>query len=181
MPVSKKPRHKRKPKGHPCAIIFPKKTKDDLLDLFQNVTIMCELKLHTGLCVYEDIEKIRDVLNACPWFATRWRDRVQIDSDTAEAYTRAQDAFHDLYHRGLALGALNDETVRFVCRGAEIEPIKDGVAIAVNFLLELIEMAPYDFVKTWNRMKEYLLEQGSGRIFVERDVMEKEIDRRCRR
>lgn len=181
MAVSKKPRHKRKVKGHPAALIFPQKTKDDLLDLFRNVSIMCELKLHTGLCVYDDIAKIRDVLNACTWFATRWRDRVQIDVDTVDAYSRAQDAFHELYQRGIKAGALFENDVRFVCKGAEIEAIKDGVAIAVDFLLQMIEMAPYDFVKTWNAMKNFLRGKGNGRISMERDVMEKEIDRRCRR
>lgn len=182
MAVSKKPRHKRKPnKGHVGAFWMPQKTKDDLLDLFRNVHLMCELKLHTGTCTYQDIAKIRDVLNGGTWFATRWRDRVHMDEDTVEAYSRAQDAFHDLYHRGLALGALNDETVRFVCRGPEIEAIKDGVSIATDFLLELIDMAPFDFFKTWNAMKDFLNGKGVGRVSVERDVMEKEIDRRCRR
>ena len=70
---------------------------------------------------------------------------------------------------------------RSILKGAEIEAIKDGVAIAVDFLLQMIEMAPYDFVKTWNAMKNFLRGKGNGRIAMERDVMEKEIDKRCRR
>ncbi len=179
MAVSKKPRHKRKPKGNIRALIFPEKDKKAIKALFVDVRIKCEMTLHTGMCNYQDVACFRDCLNLCSWMLCGERDHVEIDDETIEAFIKAHSAFHDLYERGNKAGGIDDESVRYVCRGEEIEAIKNGVEIAGDFIETMIELRPNRFLKLWVAMKKFLRGKGAGQLEFEGDFIADHIKKVC--
>lgn len=89
------------------AIFLPKSDIDKVKRIFTNVELIAETKLQRGLCNFDDVAMLRDVLNMCAWCSVYWAkvsETFKLTDEWIEAnmpiFLKAQDAFHEFYKRG---------------------------------------------------------------------------------
>lgn len=174
MPVSKKRKLKngrkpvRKVKGFLDSIFMPQCRIDEIKSTFSQVELIAEVKLGTGGCTFDDVAKIRDVINACAWCATY---KSSISKDLSDEWVEAnwdiflagQEAFGTFYARGNLKGGIDDDSVRYVCTGEEFVKIRDAIAVAGDLCQQMLDKTPLTFNKLFSGMKTYVADMGVGK------------------
>lgn len=177
MPKSKSRRMKngkpvaKKNKMAKSAIFLEKSAIQSVRNLYDKAQLKAEVTLGTGLCNFDDVAMIRDVINVATWCLI-YLDRITMDLSpewyeaNQDTFEKGKDAFHSFYARGNAKGGVTDKSVRYVCTGEELTAIKDCVLVAGEIITEMIDNRPQKFVSLFKHMKEFLFSQGTGRRLI---------------
>ena len=164
------------------AIFVPPEDIEKLKSVFTDVELLTETKLHKGICTFDDVAQMRDVLNFCAWGTVYLAEICDTISEewlevNMPIFLKAQEAFHTFYGRGNAKGGVDDPTVRYVATGDELIAIKDGIAIGGDFCQQMLDEIPLQFLKLWFRMKSFLSDKGAGKLEFDGDKLAQQIKR----
>lgn len=183
MPKSKSRRKKngkpvvKKNKMAKSAIFLEQAAIESVESLYNKAYLKAELTLGAGMCNFDDIALIRDVINVATWCLI-YLDRITMDLSpewyeaNQDAFDKGKNAFHSLYSRGNEMGGVTDKSVRYVCTGEELTAIKECVSIAGQIIDEMITNRPQKFVALFQGMKRFLVSHRTGRrlIFTAADI-----------
>lgn len=166
------------------AIFLPKEDIDKVKRIFTDVELIAETKLQRGLCNFDDVAMLRDVLNMCAWCSVYWAkvsETFKLTDEWIDAnmpiFLKAQDAFHEFYKRGNDNGGVTNSSVRYVCRGDELTAIKDGVAFAGDLCQQMLDNSPIQFMRLFDAMKRFLCHEGQGKLEFDGDKLAEQMKR----
>lgn len=150
MPVSKKPRHKYKPK---TGIDFTRVRKEDLEYLqneFTKIELATEMRLPFGKATDSDFYQMRDFVN---WGIVAATVREWIPEPK-------RLAANDLLHK--AAKATTEVQVRgrknhgiFVCRAEELNLIRDAIEVVGDLMRESLVKCPTLVTREWAIMRKH--------------------------
>lgn len=124
MPTSKKPRRAYRTRWAPPEPV-PQQKIDEAKALIVDVGLIIEEKLPRGMMTEDDLQKIRHFINLSTALTYTGRDidTEHVLSEYGQKWERMQNAFHDLYARGIDQGI-------FTAKGDELNAIREGAEIA---------------------------------------------------
>lgn len=173
MAVSKKPRHKRRPKSFLSPFRMRKEDFDKMHKDFMKFEMLCELTLPTGRCSDDDIQCVRDFFNLCIISLALPGERSWLVEDAVEyAQKLGSDAIK-------AIGAViirGEERGTYVCKADELNVIREFAAVAGEVLHMSIDKCPRRLVKEYLAMKD-LLREKQGSLQIHTDVLKQAIAR----
>ena len=171
MPRSKKPRKRGRVTGRwsQTALYINRDDLKDLNNIFLNIELITEMKLHRGECTIDDVYLIRDYLNFATMlvYAGRNIDEHIFEADYGAEWLRVQDGFHTFYGK-----ACHDNC--FTCTASELEAIRKGVEIAGQIINAEIETEPAWCFKVFKFMKSKT-DCGPGRVRIDMNDIDKQI------
>ena len=171
MPRSKKPRKRGRVTGRwsQTALYINRDDLKDLNNIFLNIELITEMKLHRGECTIDDVYLIRDYLNFATMlvYAGRNIDEHIFEADYGADWVRVQDGFHTFYGK-----ACHDNC--FTCTASELEAIRKGVEIAGQIINAEIETEPAWCFKVFKFMKSKT-DCGPGRVRIDMNDIDKQI------
>ena len=190
MPVSK-PRVKkngkrptRKNKWMLDSIFLPEEKIKKVRELFTNVEMISETKLHRGVCNFDDVAMMRDVLNMCAWSSIYWAkvsETFKLSDEWIDEnmpiFLKAQDAFHTFYSRGNSRGGIENPEIHYVATGDELTAIRDGIAVAGDLCQQMLNDSPIQFLRLFDAMKRFLRHEGAGKLEFDGDKLAQSIRR----
>lgn len=145
MPASKKPRKKPRSKCYYDPTKMTPELKARMVEMFSNIALMAEMKLHRGECTKGEILVLCDWVNLAV-IAVRKGARSWIDTEALiEAkpmFIRAMECLNALRERGERRG-------RFVCTGEELTVIRSVLPMVDEVVQTSIERCPVLFIREW--------------------------------
>lgn len=173
MAKNKKPRKAYKPgRWNQLALMIPQETVDTIKNMFRDCELITHMKLGRGEMTAHDIDCLRDFIN----FATTLIHvgRAVDNKHFLETYGDEWDAFIDAFH---------SYRKRFVEKGTvtatgdEMKAIRSGVVLAGTVVQGELESEMFWCIKCFLWMKDVTRDVRKGRVGVDFDGVEKEIDK----
>lgn len=172
MAKSKKPRKKYQGnRWNSLALMRPKELEDSIKNIFRRCETVVHMKIGYGEMTEDDIQCLRDVLNFATTlvFAGKAIDREVFLREFGKDLEEFQKAFHTYYGRFIDKGTVT-------ATGDELRAIRAGVSIAGQLIEAELNAEMFWCLKCFLWMKDKTRSPKGGRIQVDFDHVEKQID-----
>lgn len=164
MPASKKPRKRyhRKPVR---TMAVSQADIDNLQAMLTDIALRSEIKLPRGNATYEDVKLINVLLNHAMTgvLSREWLDVTERDN-ACRMIDAGGEALRNMVKKAHQRARETGKAPRYVCTAAELNLIRDGVALARQFLSDSYEVAPNRTIREYYAMRTLIMQGRTENI-----------------
>lgn len=168
MPASKKPRKRyhRKPVR---TMAVSQADIDSLQAMLTDIALRTEQKLPRGNATYEDMKLINVLLNHAMTgvLSREWLDTAE-RNEACRMIDAGGEATRNVVKKAHQRARESGEEPRYVCTATELNLIRDGVAVAQQFLSDSYEGAPNRTIREYYAMRTLIMQGRTENITPEK-------------
>lgn len=158
MPASKKPRKRyhRKPVR---TMAVSQADIDSLQAMLTDIALRTEQKLPRGNATYEDMKLINVLLNHAMTgvLSREWLDTEE-RNEACRMIDAGGEAARNVVKKAHQRARESGKEPRYVCTATELNLIRDGVAVAQQFLSDSYEVAPNRTIREYYVMRTLIMQ-----------------------